>query len=48
MIPENLKDLQQHQSLMVYEGIGHMVSTESPNEMPMAVRRLMSHIHISW
>jgi len=27
-IPENLKDLEQHQKLMVYEGIGHMISME--------------------
>lgn len=27
-IPENQKDLEQHQRLMVYEGIGHMISME--------------------
>lgn len=27
-IPENLKDLEQHQKLMVYEGIGYMISQE--------------------
>jgi hypothetical protein len=27
-IPENQKDLEQHQKLMVYEGIGHMISCE--------------------
>lgn len=31
-IPENQKDLEQHQKLMVYEGIGHMISTE-PNPL---------------
>lgn len=28
MIPENCKDLEYHQKLMVYEGLGHMISTE--------------------
>lgn len=28
MIPENCKDLEYHQKLMIYEGIGYMVSTE--------------------
>lgn len=27
-IPDNLKDLEHHQKLMVYEGIGHMISVE--------------------
>jgi exportin-1 len=27
-IPENQKDLESHHKLMVYEGIGHMISTE--------------------
>ena len=28
MIPDNSKDLEAHQKLMIYEGIGYMVSTE--------------------
>ena len=28
LIPENCKDLEYHQKLMVYEGIGYMVGTE--------------------
>lgn len=28
MIPDNGKDLEAHQKLMIYEGIGYMVSTE--------------------
>ena len=28
LIPENCKDLESHQKLMVYEGIGYMISTE--------------------
>ena len=27
-IPDNLRDLEQHQRLMVYEGIGHMIKVE--------------------
>lgn len=27
-IPDNLKDLEHSQKLMVYEGIGHMISVE--------------------
>lgn len=30
MLPENLRDLQPKQRLMIYEGLGHMVSTEMP------------------
>ena len=30
MLPENLRDLQPNQRLMIYEGLGHMVSTEMP------------------
>lgn len=30
-IPENCKDLEAHQKLMVYEGIGYMISTEKQN-----------------
>lgn len=37
MLPENLSDLQPHQQLMVYEGIGHMVSTERPDLLPALV-----------
>lgn len=32
MIPENCKDLEHHQKLMVYEGIGYMVSTEQQRQ----------------
>jgi len=27
-IPENCKDLENHQTLMVYEGMGHIISME--------------------
>lgn len=32
MIPDNSKDLESHQKLMVYEGLGFMVSTEQNNQ----------------
>jgi hypothetical protein len=27
-LPDHMRDLEQHQKLMLYEGIGHMISTE--------------------
>ena len=31
-IPSNCKDLEAHQKLMIYEGIGFMISTAQPND----------------
>jgi hypothetical protein len=47
MIPENCKDLEAHQRLMVYEGIGHMVSTEEHRQGDY-IQMLISYSHADW
>ena len=42
MIPENCKDLEAHQRLMVYEGIGYMISTAmGPQSQNNLVQQLL-------
>jgi exportin-1 len=41
MIPVNCKDLESHQRLMVYEGIGYMVSTAQPPQLQL---QLIQHL----
>jgi len=47
LIPENCKDLEAHQKLMVYEGIGYMVSTEQIRQHDF-VLSLLSYSHKDW
>ena len=45
-LPKNLKDLQLHQSLMVYESVGWMLSEEAdPNQQDMYVNNLLQYSH---
>lgn len=47
MIPENCKDLEYHQKLMVYEGIGHMISTEKVRKQ-YYIKDLLQFTHSDW
>lgn len=47
MIPENCKDLQPHQRLQVYEGIGYMISAEETNQQQYLFQ-LLSYCHNDW
>lgn len=48
MMPENLKDLQPHQELMIYEGIGYMVSTEQETKLQDLINKLMGEANKAW
>lgn len=49
LVPDNLKDLEVHQKLMVYEGIGHMISQE---QIPIIQENLLNsclqYVHDDW
>ena len=45
-VPENCRDLEQHQMLMVYEGIGHMVNVS--NQQEVLVGNLMQYANKDW
>jgi hypothetical protein len=47
LIPQNCKDLEAHQKLMVYEGIGYMVSTEQ-HQQPALIAKLLSYSQQEW
>lgn len=47
LIPQNCKDLEAHQKLMVYEGIGYMVSTEQ-FQQPTLIAKLLSYSQQEW
>ncbi len=48
-IPDNQKDLEQHQRLMVYEGIGHMISVEpTPIFQEKLLNECMQYVHNDW
>jgi exportin-1 len=47
MIPSNCKDLEIHQRLMVYEGLGYMVSTEQYNQ-PSLINALLQYAQNDW
>ena len=48
-IPENQKDLEQHQRLMVYEGIGYMISMEpNPLVQEQLVNSELQYVHFDW
>jgi hypothetical protein len=49
MIPENFKDLQPQQLLLVYEGIGHMVrQAPSEDDQKILVEKLMESLNKEW
>ncbi len=48
-IPENQKDLEPHQKLMVYEGIGHMIKMENnPMNQEFLVNNELQYVHQDW
>jgi exportin-1 len=48
-IPENQKDLEQHQKLMVYEGIGHMINAEqNPLVQESLVINQLQYVDFEW
>ena len=47
LIPENCRDLEEKQKLMVYEGIGYMISTE-PQQQAKYVNQLLQYTHQDW
>lgn len=47
LIPDNCKDLEYHQKLMVYEGIGYMVSTEQQNQAGFVIQ-LLQYANQDW
>lgn len=47
MIPQNCKDLEAHQKLMIYEGIGYMVSTEE-RQQPALIAKLLQVSQLEW
>jgi len=46
-IPQNYKDLQNHQILMAYEGLGHMISTAQQNQGQL-VLDLLNLVNNDW
>ena len=48
LMPENLKDLQPTQELMIYEGLGQMVSTENPQKIQELLNKLMNGADRAW
>mmetsp|Transcript_1723 Transcript_1723/g.2241 ORF Transcript_1723/g.2241 Transcript_1723/m.2241 type:complete len:251 (+) Transcript_1723:1974-2726(+) len=49
MLPQNCKDLENHQIYMVYEGIGYMVSTAmTPMEQSALTTELLKYTNSDW
>ena len=48
-LPENQKDLEPRQKLLIYEGIGYMISVEQlPANQERLLSDLMQYVHFEW
>lgn len=48
-LPDTQKDLEPRQKLLIYEGLGHMVSVEPlPANQERLLADLMQYVHFEW